>query len=76
MSYFRNTRNNMERHYDRVLYRYETNQPKISLSSRGFLHSYGDDCEIEKKEKKEKKRKQIEGKKDRKDKKKKKKVKK
>ena len=46
----------MERHYDRVLYRYETNQPKISLSSRGFLHSYGDDCEVEKKEKKKKKK--------------------
>ena len=56
MSYFRKTRNNMERHYDRVLYRYETNQPKISLSSRGFLHSYGDDCEVEKKEKKKRKK--------------------
>ena len=45
---------NMDKYYENVLSRY---QPKITLQERGFLHSYGDDCEVQKKKKKKKKKK-------------------
>ncbi len=63
MSYFRNTRMNMDKYYESVLNRYERGETKRSLGSLGFMYSYGDDCEVEKKEikkeKKGKKRKEI-----------------
>jgi len=46
---------NMNNHYRNVMARYEREENKISLKERGFMYSYGDDCEVVKKTKKTKK---------------------
>ena len=62
----------MNNHYRNVMNRYERNEPKISLQERGFMYSYGDDCEVEEDDKvlvmckwvddkKKKKKKKIDG---------------
>ena len=45
----------MNNHYRNVMARYEREENKISLKERGFMYSYGDDCEVVKKTKKTKK---------------------
>lgn len=50
MSWNRNNLN-MNNHYRNVMARYERKENKISLKERGFMYSYGDDCEVEKDDK-------------------------
>ena len=46
MSWNRNNLN-MNNHYRNVMARYERGENKVSLKERGFMYSYGDDCEVE-----------------------------